>query len=81
MQGLLGMCIDNTNEMSLTINVTLDVHDVMQKIQAIMKREQQQEQEHEESDSKISNLTEHIKAIKETYNKLIDDRNKAKTAI
>ena len=32
MQGLLGMCIDNTNEMSLTINVTLDVHDVMQKI-------------------------------------------------
>jgi len=32
MQGLLGMCIDNTNEMSLTISVTLDVHDVMQKI-------------------------------------------------
>lgn len=29
MQGLLGMCIDNTNEMSLTISVTLDVHDVM----------------------------------------------------
>ena len=39
MQGLLGMCIDNTNEMSLTINVTLDVHDVMQKIQEIMKRD------------------------------------------
>lgn len=38
MQGLLGMCIDNTNEMSLTINVTLDVHDVMQKIQNIMKQ-------------------------------------------
>ena len=36
MQGLLGMCIDNTNEMSLTISVTLDVQDSMQKIQNIM---------------------------------------------
>ena len=40
MQGLLGMCIDNTNEMSLTISVTLDVHDVMQRIQEIMSRDQ-----------------------------------------
>jgi len=36
MQGLLGMCIDNTNEMSLTINVTLDVHAVMQRVIGIM---------------------------------------------
>jgi hypothetical protein len=40
MQGLLGLCIDNTNEMTMTINVTLDVHDVMHKIQEIMQREQ-----------------------------------------
>jgi len=40
MQGLLGMCIDNTNEMSLTINVTLDVHDVMQKIHNIMEKDE-----------------------------------------
>lgn len=39
MQGLLGMCIDNTNEMSLTVNVTLDVHDVMQRIANIVKKE------------------------------------------
>ena len=40
MSGLLGMCIDNTNEMSLTINVTLDVHDVMKKIGDIMKKDE-----------------------------------------
>ena len=77
------MCIDNTNEMSLTINVTLDVHDVMHNIQDIMKREQEQDADNldENGESKINNLTEHIRAIKETYNKLIDDRNKAKSAI
>ena len=46
-----------------------------------MKRDMQQEEEHEASDNKISNLSEHIKAIKETYSKLVEDRNKAKTAI
>lgn len=50
MQGLLGMCIDNTNEMSLTISVTLDVHDVMHKIQNIMARDQMQESEQQEAE-------------------------------
>jgi hypothetical protein len=35
----------------------------------------------QESEAKVSNLTEHIKVIKETYNKLLDDRQKAKTTI
>jgi hypothetical protein len=35
----------------------------------------------QESEAKISNLTDHIKTIRETYNKLIDDRAKAKTTI
>jgi hypothetical protein len=39
------------------------------------------DEEVEEGESKISNLTEHIRSIKETYNKLIDDRNKAKSTI
>lgn len=56
MQGLLGMCIDNTNEMSLTISVTLDVQDSMHKIQGIMNREQMQEKEMKESEEKIQNL-------------------------
>ena len=81
MQGLLGMCIDNTNEMSLTISVTLDVHDVMQKIQSIMSRDQMQDGEQDDNEAKISTLAEHIKTIRETYNKLLDDRVKAKSAI
>lgn len=40
MQGLLGMCIDNTNEMNFTINVTLDIHDVMQNITELMQKEE-----------------------------------------
>lgn len=75
------MCIDNTNEMSLTISVTLDVHSVMQKIQNIMARDQMQEAEQDEAEAKIQTLSEHIKNIRETYNKLLDDRVKAKTAI
>jgi len=35
----------------------------------------------QESEAKVTNLTEHIKAIRETYNKLIEDRQKAKTTI
>jgi hypothetical protein len=81
MQGLLGMCIDNTNEMSLTISVTLDVHDVMHKIQNIMARDQMQEGEQAEAEAKIHALSEHIKTIKDTYNKLLEDRVKAKNAI
>jgi hypothetical protein len=78
MQGLLGMCIDNTNEMSLTISVTLDVQDSMQKIQNIMSREQMQEKEMKESEEKIHSLQEHVRLINQTYHKLMDDRAKAK---
>jgi hypothetical protein len=49
------MCIDNTNEISLTISVTLDVQDSMQKIQNIMGREPMQEKEMKESEEKIIN--------------------------
>lgn len=81
MQGLLGMCIDNTNEMALTISVTLDVSDVMKRINDIMSRDQMQEEEYQENESKIQGLSDHIKNIRDTYNKLLDDRAKAKNAI
>jgi hypothetical protein len=32
MQKLLGMCIDNTNEMSHTIKMSFDVQDIMGRI-------------------------------------------------
>jgi ornithine carbamoyltransferase len=40
-----------------------------------------QEQEQAESEAKIQSLMENIKAIKDTYNKLMDDRMKAKNSI
>lgn len=81
MSSLLGMCIDNTNEMSLTISVTLNVQEAMRKIGEIMGRQAAQEEEMQESEAKIQNLTENIKQIRETYNKLLEDRAKAKTTI
>lgn len=39
MQNLLGMCIENTNEMSATIKVSFDVQDVMKNIQSKMDEE------------------------------------------
>jgi hypothetical protein len=37
MQKLLGMCVENTNEMSSTIKVSFDVQDIMKVIQERMK--------------------------------------------
>ena len=46
-----------------------------------MKRDQMQEEEYEQSDHKLSNLGDNIKSIKETFNKLVEDRNKGKSNI
>ena len=43
MQNLLGMCIENTNEMSATIKVSFDVQDVMKNIQGKMAEEEERE--------------------------------------
>ena len=40
-----------------------------------------QEKEMKESEGKIQNLQEHVKSIRDTYNKLLDDRAKAKNTI
>jgi hypothetical protein len=36
MQNLLGMCVENTNEMSSTINTSFNVQDVMKMIEKMM---------------------------------------------
>jgi hypothetical protein len=41
MQHLLGMCVENTNEMATTINVSFEVQDVMKKIHDWMEEEKQ----------------------------------------
>lgn len=40
-----------------------------------------QEKEMKESEEKIHNLQKHVQSIRETYNKLLDDRAKAKNQI
>lgn len=41
MASLLGMCIDNTEEISNTIQITLRVHDAMNKIRGTMAQEEE----------------------------------------
>ena len=80
MQDLLGMCIDNTAEMSLTINVTHEVHEVMKRILAIVERHNQGQAE-EDDEEGLATLSERIKAIRDRYNKLLEDRSKHKILI
>ena len=40
MSSLLGMCIDNTNEIASTIEITLNVNDAMNRITTTMEAEQ-----------------------------------------
>ena len=40
MQKLLGMCVDNTNDMSNTIKMSFDVHDIMKRINAQLSEDQ-----------------------------------------
>lgn len=42
MKELLGMCIDNTSQISDTIGVTLSITDTMAKINALMTKEDEQ---------------------------------------
>ena len=75
MQNLLGMCIENTNEMSETIKVSFDVQDVMKEIQKKMQEEKERE-ESSNTDDLIKKLTEHINNIKQNNTKLNDNRVK-----
>ena len=61
MQNLLGMCIENTNEMSATIKVSFDVQDVMRNIQGKMAEEDARE----DSSDIILGLSEHLNVIKQ----------------
>jgi hypothetical protein len=73
MQSLLGMCIENTNEMSTTIKVSFDVQDVMKNIQEKMVEEQQREAS-SDPDLLIKDLSEHLNVIKTNHQKLNEIR-------
>lgn len=40
MKDLIGMCIDNTSQISNTIGITLDINDTMSKINGLMETEE-----------------------------------------
>ena len=75
MQNLLGMCVENTNEMSTTINTSFNVQDVMKNIQEMMKQEKERS-ETSDTDAIIKELTDHLNVIKQLQTKLQVDRNK-----
>ena len=62
MQNLLGMCIENTNEMSATIKVSFDVQDVMKNIQGKMDEENKR-REQSDADQVIQELSEGLTKI------------------
>ena len=47
MQKLLGMCVDNTNDMSNTIKMSFDVSDIMKRINSQLSEEKKRSQESE----------------------------------
>ena len=77
MQKLLGMCVENTNEMSSTIKVSFDVQDIMRVIQERM-TEQNESEKNDESEKMIQELTEMLQNIGLNRQKLIDLRQEYK---
>ena len=74
MAGLLGLCIETTNEMALTVGVRGDVSRVMDRIGLL-------EWGEEEGEGFGRLLGESMRNIREIYNKMVDDRTKAKGTI
>ena len=62
-QKLLGMCVENTNELDYTIKVAFDVQDSMQGIESFMKQEEEREKD-EANETEIKELFECLNSIK-----------------
>lgn len=73
MQKVLGMCVENTNEMSGTVNIAFDVKDSMTKIQALMGKNEQREKT-AEVDKTIQDLFDSMSVIKRNQYQLQEGR-------
>lgn len=67
------MCVENTNEMSNTINTSFNVQDVLQNIQAMMVEETKRSQGNE-TEKIIEELFSTLTKIKGEQQKLIEGR-------
>lgn len=79
MQNLLGMCVENTNEMSQTIKVSFDVQDTMANIRQALLEENEREKDND-TDETVRQLLESLKLIKENNDKLAAARKDPKNA-
>ena len=73
MQHLLGMCVENTNEMATTINVSFEVQDVMKKIHTWIEEEKDRSQQ-DDAEALFKGLTEHLNNIKLNHQTLTELR-------
>lgn len=74
MQKLLGMCVDNTNDMSNTIKMSFDVHDIMKRINAQLSEEKKRSAE-TETEMIFSEITSMVGNIRDKMvPKLADNR-------
>ena len=67
------MCVENTNEMATTINVSFEVQDVMKKIQHWMEEEKERS-EHDDAETLFKGLTEHLTNMKTSHHQLTELR-------
>lgn len=68
------MCVDNTNDMSNTIKMSFDVHDIMKRINAQLSEEKKRSQE-TETEVIFSEITTMVSNIKDKMvPKLADNR-------
>jgi hypothetical protein len=56
MKELIGMCIENTSQISNTIGVTLKINETMGKINALMDTEQQNNQQKPNSEELLRDI-------------------------
>jgi hypothetical protein len=67
LQSLMGMCIDNTHEIAGTVEIALQVNNVMKKIKQTMKVEQDNA-EAMPGDTLFEDMQKTVSEIKEQYN-------------
>ena len=64
MRELIGMCIENTSQISNTINVTLKINETMNKISGLMGNEEQAKVERPNATDLLESLSQTIGNVK-----------------
>jgi hypothetical protein len=68
MKDLIGMCIDNTSQISNTIGITLDINDTMSKINGLMETEEDSKNTRPNQGDLLESIGQSMGLIKQDYN-------------